>query len=92
MPSEGSPWLPGLMSPGRPGQRLASALLSAEGWRTLLRIVILASTLSPSLHQSAHSLTCTASYATAEGERRLQAQAFTFSSLNPLVVRTKVPR
>jgi hypothetical protein len=41
--------------------------------------------------QGNHTLTCTASYGLAD-ERRLQGQAFSFTALNPLVVRTKVLR
>ncbi|KAL4458792.1 hypothetical protein ABPG75_013657 [Micractinium tetrahymenae] len=36
-----------------------------------------------------HSLTCTATFTLPDGERRQQAQAFSFSAANPLVVRTK---
>ncbi|PRW59506.1 trafficking particle complex subunit 13-like [Chlorella sorokiniana] len=37
----------------------------------------------------AHSLVCSATYVTRDGERRVQGQAFSFTAANPLVVRTK---
>ncbi|KAI7836638.1 hypothetical protein COHA_009523 [Chlorella ohadii] len=36
-----------------------------------------------------HSLVCSATYVTPDGERRVQGQAFSFTAANPLVVRTK---
>lgn len=44
------------------------------------------------LPQGAHSLVCTATYVTPDGERRVQGQAFSFTAANPLIVRTKVRR
>lgn len=45
---------------------------------------------APALPQGAHSLVCSATYVTPDGERRVQGQAFSFTAANPLVVRTKV--
>ncbi len=45
---------------------------------------------APALPQGTHSLVCSATYVTPDGERRVQGQAFSFTAANPLVVRTKV--